>query len=155
MKVKALSLFASVFFVLSSTAFSANIPITGETWVYGGIDYTYYATPPTPIASGTVYTWDVYGSTIVAQNTDPAAGPLYVTVQWPHILSQAAIGIADNMGNSGIIEVITNGFAAATLQNPFSTNEKEGLNGFKAAYTYVLHEAIDPDNKKKKRTAIV
>jgi hypothetical protein len=157
MKSKALSLIASLFFVAGSTAFSADIPITGETWGYGGIDYTYYATPPTPIAPGTTYAWEVYDATIVAQNTDPAAGPLYITLRWDHVLMQASVGIADNMGNTGILFVIVNGFAATALQDPFGANGKEGRNGFKAAYTYSWHEAICPGDKKKaiqKRPAI-
>ena len=160
MKVKALSLFASLFFIAGSTAFSADIPITGPEIVYGLHDYTYYAYPPTPIAPGTTFAWTIYdGDYVVAQNTDPAAGPLYITLRWEPVLAEDLIEITDNHGNSGSlwIQVWGWGYASAVLQNPFSTNEKEGLNGFKAAYTYVLHEAIAPGNKKKaikKRTVI-
>ena len=103
MKLKACSLFAALFFTLGSTAFSADIPITGEHYAWGAPDFTYYATP---VAAGATYTWHVYSGTIVAQNTDPAAGPLYVTIQWTTPgLYQDYVEIADNQGNSGSFDV--------------------------------------------------
>jgi len=123
MKLKACSLLVSLFFVLGSPVFSADIPITGPSVVYGLHDYTFYAYPPTPITPGTTYTWQV-GGTIVAQNTDPATGPLYITVQWEPVLQQDAIEIADNHGNSGFhwIEVWGWGYARSVLLNPFGAS---------------------------------
>jgi hypothetical protein len=120
MKLKACSLVASLFLALSGTAFSADIPISGPEIVYGLHNYTYYAYPPTPITPGTTYTWEV-GATIVAQNTDPAAGPLYITVQWEPVLMEDYVQISDDHGNAGSlwIQVWGWGYARSVLLNPF------------------------------------
>lgn len=103
MKVKALSLVACLLFAIGTSAFCANITITGTQIVDGAYDYTYYATP---VAPGATYTWSVSEGTIVAQNTNPAAGPIYVTIHWyTPGLYQDYIGINDNQGNSGVYEV--------------------------------------------------
>jgi hypothetical protein len=124
MKLKACSLFAALFFVLGSNAFSADIPITGEHYAWGAPNFTYYATP---VAAGATYTWNVYEGTIVAQNTNPAAGPLYVTIQWTKPgLYQDYVEIADNQGNSGSFDVYV------AVQNPFAIHEayKDGANAY-------------------------
>lgn len=120
MKLKANSLFAFLFFALGSSAFSADIPITGEHEAWGAPDFTYYATP---VVSGATYTWHVYAGTIVAQNTDPAAGPLYVTIQWTEPgLYQDYVEIADNQGNSGSFDVYV-AVSPGIQQNPFAAQE--------------------------------
>jgi hypothetical protein len=117
MKSKASSLLLGLFLIFSGTAFSEEITITGETSVNSSTTFTYYATPATPIEPGTTYTWEVYDATIVAQNTDPTAGPLYCTVRFPAILAQSAIEITDNHGNSGRLFVTINGFSSLVQQN--------------------------------------
>ena len=123
MKLKACSLFAVLFIALGSTAFSADIPITGEHEAWGAPNFTYYATP---VVTGATYTWNVYSGTIVAQNTDPAAGPLYVTIQWTTPgLYQDYVEIADNQGNSGSFDVyvaVPPG-PPSIQQNPFALQE--------------------------------
>lgn len=129
MKLKVCSLFASLFFVLGSNAFSADIPITGEHEAWGAPDFTYYATP---VAAGATYTWNVYSGTIVAQNTDPAAGPLYVTIQWTIPgLYQDYVEIADNQGNSGGFDVYV-AVPPGIPQNPFAPQEayNDGANAY-------------------------
>ena len=128
MKLKACSLFAALFFVLGSNAFSADIPITGEHYAWGAPDFTYYATP---VAAGATYTWNVYSGTIVAQNTNPAAGPLYVTIQWTTPgLYQDYVEIADNQGNSGSFDVYV--AVQGIQQNAFAPQEanKDGQNAY-------------------------
>jgi hypothetical protein len=120
MKLKACSLFTVLFFALGSTAFSADIPITGEHYAWGAPNFTYYAMP---VAAGATYTWNVYSGTIVAQNTDPAAGPLYVTIQWTEPgLYQDYVEIADNQGNSGSFDVYV-AVPPGIQQNPFVAQE--------------------------------
>jgi hypothetical protein len=156
MKVKALSLLASLFFAFTS-AFSADIPITGEHYAWGAPDFTYYATP---VAAGATYTWHVYSGTILAQNTNPAAGPLYVTIRWYEPgLYQDYVEIYDNQGNSGIFDVYVEGQPAITQQNPFAarTGEtyKEGAN-YVATFVFEHHEAVYRDDRKPlvKRVAV-
>ena len=124
MKVRSLSLFAVLFFVLGSPAFSADITITGNENVTGSADWTFYATP---LDSGATYTWSVDAGTIVAQNTNPAAGPLYVTIRWHSTwLFQDYIQISDNKGNLGSFWVYVCGmcglgytYTRSVLLNPF------------------------------------
>jgi len=145
MKVKALSLFASLFFALGSPVFSADIPITGENIIIGTADYTFYATP---VVSGATYTWSVYDGTIVAQNTDPAAGPLYVTIHWTIPgLYQDYVEIADNQGNSGSHDVYVG-------IRPFAIHEtyKDGAN-VEASRTYARLEVIGYLEEKRKKIA--
>ncbi|WP_205509883.1 hypothetical protein [Longitalea arenae] len=134
MKTSILSFFALVLMAFSSPAFSANIPITGENTIIGTSEYTFYATP---VAQGATYTWSVYSGTIVAQNTDPAAGILYVTIRWTTPgLYQDYVEIADNQGNAG-------SFGVYVGVNPFAIYEsrKDGEN-ILASYTYVRFEGI-------------
>lgn len=148
MKVKALSLLASLFFAFSS-AFSADIPITGEHEAWGAPDFTYYATP---VAAGATYTWNVYAGTIVAQNTDPAAGPLYVTIQWTTPgLYQDRVEIADNLGNSGSFDVYVAVLPGITQQNPFAIHEtnKEGANVV-ASRTYARLDVLGLIDEKRR-----
>ncbi|THU39478.1 hypothetical protein FAM09_13320 [Niastella caeni] len=152
MKLKACSLFASLFFALSSTAFSANIPITGEQIVTGETDWTFYATP---VAAGATYSWHVYSGTIVAQNTDPAAGPLYVTIHWYQPgLYQDYVEISDNQGNSGIFDVYVgvNSFTThetmSTLRLPLRAGEN-----VMTVPMYVRLEAIRYIEEKRKKVA--
>lgn len=98
--------------VITGKASAADITITGETNVNSSTNFTYYATPPSPIPSGTTYTWHAYGATIVAQNTDPNAGPLYCTVHWDSFLGEGAVTIEDNNGNSGVLFVTMYGFSS-------------------------------------------
>jgi hypothetical protein len=154
MKLKACSLFAGLFFALGSTAFSADIPITGEHEAWGAPSFTYYATP---VVLGATYTWNVYSGTIVAQNTDPAAGPLYVTIQWTTPgLYQDYVEIADNQGNSGSFDVyvaVPPG-PPSIQQNPFAIHEayKDGANVV-ASRTYARLEAICCLEEKRKKVA--
>ncbi|HEX6426937.1 MAG TPA: hypothetical protein VF008_04590 [Niastella sp.] len=148
MKLKACSLFVSLFFAFGSTAFSADIPITGEHFAWDAPDFTYYATP---VAAGATYTWSVGSGTIVAQNTDPAAGPLYVTIKWTTPgLYQDYVVIADNQGNSGIFDVyvgvnpFTTHETTSTLQGPL----RAGANVM-ADPMYVRLEAIGLEEKRK------
>ena len=117
MKVSALSLFAGLFFVLGSPAFSADITITGPDIVTGSGQFTFYATP---VVAGATYTWQPGWGTIVAQNTDPAAGPIYITLDYPSILAEDAVEIADNQGNSGIhwIEIWGWAYTRSVILNP-------------------------------------
>src|SRR4051794_34162121 len=103
--------FFCLLLAITGKTFAADITITGETEVNSSTNFTYYATPPSPIPSGTTYTWQVSGATIVAQNTDPNAGPLYCTAHWPSYLGQNAVIIEDNHGNSGLLFVTLNGFS--------------------------------------------
>jgi hypothetical protein len=151
MKVKALSLLASLFFAFTS-AFSAEIPITGEHNAWGAPSFTYYATP---VATGATYTWHVYSGTILSQNTNPAAGPLYVTIRWYEPgLYQDYVEIADNQGNSGIFDVYVVGQPAITQQNPFGPREayKEGVKVV-ASLHYARLEAIGCLEEKRKKVA--
>ena len=153
MKVKALSLLASLFFAIGPCSFSADIPISGRDHVYSTGEYTFYATPPTPIASGTTYTWQIGNGTIVAQNTDPAAGPIYVTVgNYPHVLAQDAIEIADNWGNHGIKWIEVWGWGLAGWNNPFGNKEtyKQGASVWASATLARLEAAGSPEEKRKK-----
>ena len=142
MKVSALSLFAGLFFVLGSPAFSADITITGNEEVTGSADWTFYATP---LDSGATYTWSVDAGTIVAQNTNPAAGPLYVTIRWVSTwLFQDYIQISDNKGNLGSFWVYVCG--PCLQQNPFASfatrdMHKEGAN-VGASRMYKWFEAV-------------
>lgn len=104
MKSRILSLFAVLLFGFSTPGFSANIPITGEHMIIGSADYTFYATPV--LTQGATFTWNVTSGTIVAQNTDLTAGPVYVTIRWTTPgLYQDYVQIADNQGNSGSFDV--------------------------------------------------
>jgi hypothetical protein len=157
MKLKACSLFAGLFFALGSTAFSADIPITGEHEAWGAPSFTYYATP---VVSGATYTWHVYAGTIVAQNTDPAAGPLYATIQWTTPgLYQDYVEIADNQGNSGGFDVyvaVPPG-PPSIQQNPFAAHEststvQPGANVVKGRM-YARLEAIGCIEEKRRNVA--
>lgn len=135
MKTGILSFFAVLFLSFSTSAFSANIPITGEHVIIGSADYTFYATP---VAPGATYSWSVSSGTIVAQNTDPAAGALYVTIHWTTPgLYQDYVQIADNQGNFGSFDVYVG-------VNPFAIYQpaREGANAA-ASRTYAMLEAID------------
>ncbi|WP_207515607.1 hypothetical protein [Longitalea luteola] len=119
MKTSILSVLVLLSFAFTTPAFSANIPITGEHVISGTSNYTFYATP---VAPGATYTWSVSSGTIVAQNTDPAAGPLYVTIHWTTPgLYQDYVQIADNQGNSGSFDVYVgiNPFAIYNLSFKF------------------------------------
>lgn len=102
----------SLFLCLAGAAFSADIVITGETDVNSSRDFTYYATP---VTAGAVYTWETYGTTIVAQNTDPNAGPIFCTVHFASFLGQSAISISDDQGNSGILYLTVYGLSLAKV----------------------------------------
>lgn len=133
MKVK---MFFSLFcfsLAITGKTLAADITITGETNVNSSTTYTYYATPPTPGVSGTIYTWQIDDGTIVDQNTDPNAGPLYCVVQWRRILGTGAVNISDNQGNSGILFVTLNGFS--------STDQKKS--GFPVKQLYQPLAAIN------------
>jgi hypothetical protein len=137
---------------VSGRSLAANITITGETNVYSSTTYTYYATPPSPIPSGTTYTWQVYDATIVAQNTDPAAGPLYCTVHWNSFLGESGVAIEDNNGNSGLLFVTVNGFASLDRDAAIAGKEeinasKKESNNFPGKHTYQPLYAINWNNK--------
>jgi hypothetical protein len=118
MKVKMFFSFFCFSLAITGKTLAADITITGETYVYSSTNFTYYATPPTPIPAGTTYTWDIEGATIVEQNTDPNAGPIYCVVRFPRMLGQNEVTISDNHGNSGTLYITMNGFS--------STNSKKG-----------------------------
>lgn len=134
MKLKTSFVFLGLFLAMTGKSFGADIIITGETEVNSSTTYTYYATPPTPIPPGTTYTWAV-SATIVAENTDPNAGPLYVTIQWPAVLGQNQINIEDNNGNSGVLYITMYGFSTANIfkdpeiRAPFITGFSDENNG--------------------------
>ena len=140
-----INLFFPVFcflFSIASKTLAADITITGPTDVNSSTNFTFYATPPSPIPSGTTYTWNVYGETIVAQNTDPAAGPLFCTVHYHSYLGQNAVSIEDNNGNSGILFVTVYGFASLDHD---ATNKDE--NNFPVKQAYQRPDAITWNNK--------
>lgn len=112
MKKSFFLLFAFVGLAAGKT-FSQGITITGADIANSGSLFTYYATPADSIApSGYSYTWNVGGGTIVSQNTDPYAGPVFCTIQWPHLLEYAYITVADNHSHSGSLWVEVDGLAA-------------------------------------------
>ena len=95
--------------------FSQGITITGAAVANSSSLFTYYATSVDSIApSGYSYTWNVVGGTVTAQNTDPYAGPVYCTIQWPHLLEYAYITVADNHSHSGIFWVEVDGLTGIT-----------------------------------------
>ena len=150
MKVKMFFSFFCFSLAISGKTLAADIAITGETNVNSSTTYTYYATPPTPIPAGTTYTWDVYDATIVDQNTDPNAGPLYCTVRWPHMLGQEAVSISDNQGNSGILFVTDHGLSSTdqkksvVLHNQTKlANNNNGTNDFPVKQPYQPLAAIN------------
>lgn len=112
---------------ITGKAVAADITITGETNVNSSTTFTYYATPPTPIAPGTTYTWNIIDATIVEQNTDPNAGPIYCVISFPRMLGQNELNISDNHGNSGTLFITMNGFS--------STNNN-GTNDFPVKQPY-------------------
>ncbi|HEY8893852.1 MAG TPA: hypothetical protein VIM79_03525 [Niastella sp.] len=105
--------FSFFLFAFTGKTLAADITITGATDVNSSTNFTYYATPPSPVPSGTTYTWHVYDATIIAQNTDPNSGLLYCTVRWNSFLGQSAVTIEDNNGNSGLLFVTVYGFSAS------------------------------------------
>jgi len=109
---------------ITGKALAADITITGETMVNSSTTFTYYATPPTPIAPGTTYTWDISEATIVEQNTDPNAGPIYCVIRYPRFLGQNELTISDNQGNSGTLFITMNGFSL-TDQKKSIVQQKE------------------------------
>jgi hypothetical protein len=129
--------FFCLLFAITGKTMAADITITGATDVNSSTNFTYYAIPPSPIPSGTTYTWHIYGATIVAQNTDPTAGPLYCTVRWDAILGQGAVTIEDNNGNSGLLFVTIYGFSAT----------KRDANNFPVKQVYQPLDAITWSNK--------
>jgi hypothetical protein len=137
---------------ISGKTLAADITITGPTDVNSSTNFTFYATPPSPIPSGTTYSWNVYGETIVAQNTDPAAGPLFCTVRYHSYLGQSAVSIEDNNGNSGIFFVTVYGFASLDQDAAIGGKEeiiasKKERNNFPGKHTYQPLDAINWNNK--------
>lgn len=102
-------LLVCLFALLAGTSYSAGIDISGETIVNSSTTFTYYATPVVSPPSGTTYTWQVDPGSIIEQNTDPAAGPIYCVVQFLAVLGEGAVQIDDNNGNSDIFYIVCYG----------------------------------------------
>ena len=90
--------------ILSVNAFAGGVTITGPSHVGFCCPGTFYATlHSTPPSSGYSASWSVGGDPglqIIAQNTNPLAGPLYVTVQYmDSAYYTASVYFNDNQGN--------------------------------------------------------